>query len=637
MSAPASHSSLPAALADRRFWRGWWLAAAVCGGAALIAEAWRWSDAEQRVFAFFGVLSGAEPDWAPYLPFVLLLPVLWWRRPRGAASGDGQETEEIALRRSRWGAVGLSLGVAVVALGMSRWVESAFVDDAGRPFPPAYHDEYSYLFQTETFLAGRTFFPGFEPRPELFDQMHVLNLGRFASRYFPGVGVWLMPFVAVGDPWLGQAIAHAICAGLLVWIGRELRGNLCGAVAGLLFAVSPGLAVFSTLLLAHHPTLLGLLVFLLAFLKLMRQPGVVLAVVAGAGLAYAMLCRPMTAAGFALPFGVWTVWYLLKGRSVGEPGESVRQRWRVVLALTSPLVAGLAVLLWYSWTITGDPFVSPYQLYTDVYTPRHVYGFNNVERGEQHLGERVVQNYDEWAENLTPPLALHHTGRRLIASWRLTLGIVPIGFAMLFLLVSGGLCGRLWLLVASIVSLFAVHVPYWFVGIMEWHYVLEASPLWLLLCGAATSDLMAGCRRQDWFGPVVWWGGVVSMAVAVNTLHVPLASQDDSTWWLWRARLPRLIGEVGFARGRYAAVAQEVDRLRQGRNAVLLVIPDPSDRSLDYVTNDPALTGEVLRVRTPAGESDPAALTRLAALFPDRVPFVFDAAAGRIGVVPAAP
>ena len=42
-----------------------------------------------------------------------------------------------------------------------------------------------------------------------------------------------------------------------------------------------------------------------------------------------------------------------------------------------------------------------------IYTPRHIYGFNNVEMGRiRHGGPKVIENYDHWAENLTPGLAV---------------------------------------------------------------------------------------------------------------------------------------------------------------------------------------------------------------------------------------
>src|SRR5207342_1934219 len=97
-----------------------------------------------------------------------------------------------------------SLLVAGVSLGTSAWLGRHF-----EGLPPAYHDEYSYLFQARTFLAGRVSFPSHEAA-RLFDQMHVLNEGQFASRYFPGTGLWMAPFVALGNPWWGHWFAGAL-------------------------------------------------------------------------------------------------------------------------------------------------------------------------------------------------------------------------------------------------------------------------------------------------------------------------------------------------------------------------------------------------------------------------------------------
>ena len=51
--------------------------------------------------------------------------------------------------------------------------------------PPAYHDEFSYAFQAKTYLAKRLSSESHPTVARLFDQMHVVNEGRFASRYFP--------------------------------------------------------------------------------------------------------------------------------------------------------------------------------------------------------------------------------------------------------------------------------------------------------------------------------------------------------------------------------------------------------------------------------------------------------------------
>ncbi len=124
-------------------------------------------------------------------------------------------------------------------------------------------------------------------------------------------------------------------------------------------------------------------------------------------------------------------------------------------------------MLVYNRSITGSLLVSPYQLYTDIYTPRHVYGFNNVVRGEKKVGPKVLENYDRWAENLTPGRAARNFQVRIITSSQGTLGIVPLAFAVAWLLLSSRTASLDWWLVSmSILSLHAAHVPYWLDGIM---------------------------------------------------------------------------------------------------------------------------------------------------------------------------
>ena len=140
-----------------------------------------------------------------------------------------------------------------------------------------------------------------------------------------------------------------------------------------------------------------------------------------------MLCRPMTAAGFGLPFGLWYAW--LATACSASCAKTTPTAARSPCSATARCVPwpgrwslGLAALFLYNRAITGNGLFSPYQLYTDTYTPRHVYGFNNVERGQEQLGPKVLDNYDRWAKNLTPHLALANESSAG-ASARWTLGL----------------------------------------------------------------------------------------------------------------------------------------------------------------------------------------------------------------------
>ncbi len=600
----------------RRFRRAWWASISIIVLLITIGEIRRWSDPAEREQGLTVNLAGKEADWLPYVPLLIIAPffgsvLLHWRSDWKPCRwlGGHDRLQKLAG----------SLLVGGVAFAASHAVGVRFTDEQGNPLPPAYHDEYSYLFQAETFLAGRTWSPSFPQRPEWFDQMHVLNEGRFASRYFPGAGLWMAPFLALGNPWLGQQLAHAIAAVLLFWIGCELKDTATGLVAGILLGLSPGLLLFSNLLLAHQPTLVGLLLFVWSFLRMKRTGSGVSALMAGVGLTYAMLCRPMTAAGVGLPFGIEFVWWLVRGRV--KPSSRLYR----ALLLGMPIVIGLAMLFFYNRSITGNGLTTPYQLYTDLYTPRHVYGFQNVVRGEQRLGPKVIDHYDRWAKNLDTDLAVQNSRRRLAASLRWTLGIVPLVFALLLLVMSRGLRGNVLFLPAAIISLHLVHIPYWFEGIMGWHYVLESAPFWLLMVGLAVSETSVYARVTGNRTALRFVLGLLFIAVLSGTVSIPLSPGAAPAWYLWRARLDQGIVELQYPRRLYKNMRDMVDRLRGGAPAIVFVIPDRADRSMDYVVNSPSLDGEVLFARLPNEKQIDDSIREAEALFPDRVVILFDA------------
>lgn len=499
--------------------------------------------------------------------------------------------------------------------GLSLWMSAgsgAWISD----LPPAYHDEFSYLFQAKTILAGRFAFPSHPTHPELFDQMHVLNEGRMASRYYPGTGLWLAPFVAIGHPYMGPWIAGAVATMLIFWVGREIGGRLCGFTAGLCMALSPGIALFGNTLLSHHATLLALSIFLLGVCRWRRTRTGIDAWIAGSGLSLAMLCRPMTAAAVGLPFGLDAIAWLLLARpdhkeSATASAQQVR-RLPSLLGFGLPLIAGWCVMLAYNHSVTGDWLTSPYQLYTDVYTPRHVYGFNNVVRGEARTGPKVIEAYDKWAENLTPPAAVRNAMTRWIASWLWTFDVIPLLASLMVLAGSlAWLDRRWWLVVAAIVCLHAVHVPYWYVGIMGWHYVFESAPLWCLVLGAATTLLFGSWRRQGRVGLRAWWVCLLAVSVCGNIVDAP---------GVWPSRLKRGLGALEYPRQRHASLRQWMfDRVDQRPALVLVEQLETEVSHLDLVVNDPGLNGEILLGRYKPGKTDVA---QICGDFPDRQVYV---------------
>lgn len=272
----------------------------------LPAEVTHWREVLKTPDSF-----GINVDTTLPMLLIVLLPYFWFvRRPFLTLDGDRWQQRKTwwsSDAESPW-SVRATILIAATSLLMCYRVADMQVGDREQyhfgDLPPAYHDEYSYQLQAQTYLAGRLSYASHPTAARLFDQMHVVNEGRFASRYFPATGLFVAPWLWLGWPLLGHWLAGAATAVLVFGIGRELSNNGTGFVAGMLTAMSPGMALYGNLMLAHHPTLLGLSFFAWSFLRWLRCGNVRDVAWAGVGLSWAMLCRPMTAAGFALPFGI---------------------------------------------------------------------------------------------------------------------------------------------------------------------------------------------------------------------------------------------------------------------------------------------------------------------------------------------
>jgi hypothetical protein len=488
--------------------------------------------------------------------------------------------------------------------------------------PPAYHDEFSYLLQARTFLAGRLSWPPMTVRPDLFHQIHVLNEPTTASRYFPLTGAWLAPFVAYDVPWLGQWVAGALSCAFFFRCLLRLLPLRSAIVGGLLIAVSPGLAIFSNLLLAHHVTMLALSVFLWAFLRLMTSNRTLDALIAGVFLAFAMLGRPMTAAGFALPFGVWFVLRLRQRRlhraitadSAASPGIGQ------VLAMGGPIIIGFVVLGIMNQSITGQWNRSAYQYYTDTWTPSHRFGFNNAEVGQKAAGPQTLKAYDRWATNLTPRKALENLWYRTIASSQWSLGITALLFAILCALPS---CGRMFggdprigLVSLSIISLHVVHIPYWYDGILHWHYVFETAPLLLMMAAVGFRNAEEVLRAIKIKRAMrVWLLALVAACLLPNWVTA------DSFWG--PSRVSQAVSEQAFSRVRFELFNRLVNSSAIQHPCLILVDERNSDPQLSYIINPPDLSGDVLTCRHPASAAEIAELSNA---FPERMLYVFDPA-----------
>jgi hypothetical protein len=259
-----------------------------------------------------------------------------------------------------------------------------------------------------------------------------------------------------------------------------------------------------------------------------------------------------------------------------------------------PLLVGLSSLAAYNRALTGDAWTTPYQLYNQIYTPSHSYGYHNVARGRTAAGPNVDRDYNDWAIDLTLAESLKNCRQRLLQSWAWTIGILPIGIAVAVVVILRRQFDTFfWLFPASVLTLHAAYLPYWFVGLFDFHYVFESTAAWALVAGIAGDSLL---RFGTMTGRRLVPGWLMLVAVAAVSRN--LISLDVTGPSLLSAG----IRQIEPMRIRHALFLRLVEENVQERPAVVYVPDPPIDLHVDFVINDPDLDGDVLfaRLRNPA-------------------------------------
>lgn len=204
-------------------------------------------------------------------------------------------------------------------------------------------DEYVYLLQARTLLAGRLWWPA--PAPvDLFTTSYVaIDGGRLFGTFPPGWPLALALAMAAGVPaWLVNPLIGVATLALVWTLGTQLYDGRTGALSAATLAVSP-FFLFNAASYFSHPWC-GLLLLAAASLAARddRRPWWV-ATLTGALIGWAVITRYFTGAVAALPI----VWWLLR------PGVTQPRTIALVVLGGLPWVAGLMA---YDTALTGSPW-----------------------------------------------------------------------------------------------------------------------------------------------------------------------------------------------------------------------------------------------------------------------------------------
>ena len=343
------------------------------------------------------------------------------------------------------------------------------------PFQPVVHDEFAYLFQAKTILAGKACFPS-PPLPVAFDAFHIMTEPVYASKYPPGHSLLLAPGVAAGAPWAMPLVASFFSLLLIGRLARPVLGAAWALLLLVLFAFSPAEIQIATTYLSQSSFLLMALLFLFFLRRFADRGERRNLLLAGAALGFTFLVRPLNGlllSGFAV--------VILLTR--GELRAQFRHPVRAGLLLAPIVLFGLGGMA-YNRAVTGSATLTPWELYAEVSQPEDEFGFykeegplevREVGEGKRIYNERVL--YPN-RTRYTLPFAIRSlfSVRIPMSTWE---AVPPAALLFLFpLLFMGEVRKRALLTLFFIILTHGGYLLYWF----PWgKYYHEITPALILL------------------------------------------------------------------------------------------------------------------------------------------------------------
>ncbi len=450
---------------------------------------------------------------------------------------------------------------------------------------PVLDDDAAALFQSKIFLSGHLRVPAPTP-PEFFHQFAIIS-GIHGSKWlcamYPfGHALVLLPFLALGVPWMAMPTCAAAACAVATSLARILFGERVARLSALMLLASPAVAELSATYLNHAPTALGILVAARSLVLCLGLTGgdsgadgcgrLWHGIQIGIGLSLAFLCRPGDAAVCGLAFAALVL---------ARP----RLAWKARAGLAAAAaVFASALALHFAWTQlqTGNWRVPGHVLFmgktgkygfTDFFTPKDAVR-NAFDRAMEFAAKATGWPIPFFVPAL---LALAPTRMRRRAAWLWSFPLLLSAFYFFFF----------------------------------WYEICFPARYLSVALAPAAILAAAGCRvAADFFGVSLARTCLVPAAVGLLVfLPFHLRSFDDH-WHDIERLLPRVVERAGL------------------RNAV--VIHDDIGRAVDradrargyfasaFMLNDPDFGGNVVYVRNLRSRN-----AELPGLFPGRDVYLY--------------
>jgi 4-amino-4-deoxy-L-arabinose transferase-like glycosyltransferase len=410
-------------------------------------------------------------------------------------------------------------------------------------------------------------------------------------------------------PWLVNPLLATLSVALLFVLGQTWFDRPTGLLAALLAAVSPFFLIMSGSYMAHTAELFWVLAFMVAWSRAVHRPApspARWAWLAGAGLALGMIfmTRQLTALAVAGPFALAT--------TAARP-DNIRWSKRIkdLVALAAAAAPLAVLLLFYQFSVTGDPWQDPRLLF---------WSYDHLGFGQDIGQGQNVATYDNvqgdvilvWQHDPSQPPRGHSPARGVFnveRNWRhlqshLFGWLPPVTLAFAWLLFALGRARRAdWPFLFTASTLMLVYVFYWADGVSYGpRYFYAALPAYLLLVtrGIRIAADFAGGRAGRWavgliaasfvaggllvyFPPVleelpqynyIDQAKVAAVEATIDGPALVFVAERHGDWWeygnYFTANTPWLDGRIIYARDLGSAANEQLRDHYPERQAYLL-------------------------------------------------------------------
>jgi hypothetical protein len=348
------------------------------------------------------------------------------------------------------------------------------------------HDEHSYAIQARMLAVGRLWTAA-HPAAESFDSPYVLVRPVYASMYFPGTALMLVPGVWLGLPWWATPlILSAACVGVLYHVVTELIDGDAGLLAALMLVSLQTFRELSLRLYSQTPMLLLALCLIWAWLAWRRdrrwQRALIIGVIAG----WILIVRPLDAIVFLAPVIIGIVLDLRK------------PELRTIAAIAAGALPFVSLQLIANRGITGSWLTTPHAFYADRDFPGVTLGFHTP-RPMSMLVTTVPQKRALYRDTI-PAIEKHRPGNVVPELMRNRLPITvstTLPNNLLVILLPLGVAAALfarkqtspaWILAAPLPLFLLAYAFYLFYFA---HYLLVLAPAMIFLIVIAAHELPA--------------------------------------------------------------------------------------------------------------------------------------------------